>query len=233
MAEVRNIDTRERILDAAERLFMAHGYDGTSMRMITGEAAVNLAAVNYHFGSKEMLMKEVFRRRLGWLNEERLRVLDEMEAPPPAMPLKPSQIVDGFFGTLLRMGERRESWRHHLPAPARPHADRTVGVHPHLLCRRIRRSHRALQGGAVQGAARRAEGGDRLALPFHARRDVVRHRRHRCAERRCRLGNRRQRTYRRGGATAAAPDVLPARRPARAAAAVCNRREAMRPTRAA
>ena len=48
MAEVRSPDTRERILDAAERLFMAHGYEGTSMRQITGEAGVNLAAVNYH-----------------------------------------------------------------------------------------------------------------------------------------------------------------------------------------
>ena len=108
MAEVRNIDTRERILDAAERLFMAHGYDGTSMRQITGEAGVNLAAVNYHFGSKEMLMKEVFRRRLGWLNEERLRVLDELEAAAAGRALKPSQIVDGFFGTLLRMADDQE-----------------------------------------------------------------------------------------------------------------------------
>ena len=105
MAEVRNIDTRERILDAAERLFMAHGYEGTSMRQITGEAAVNLAAVNYHFGSKESLMQEVFRRRLDWLNEERLRVLNEMELAAGENPLKPSQIVDGFFGTLLRMAD--------------------------------------------------------------------------------------------------------------------------------
>jgi len=75
MAEIRNIDTRERILDAAERLFMAYGYDGTSMRQITGEAGVNLAAVNYHFGAKETLMQEVFRRRLNWLNEERMREL--------------------------------------------------------------------------------------------------------------------------------------------------------------
>lgn len=105
MAEVRNIDTRERILDAAERLFMAHGYEGTSMRQITGEAAVNLAAVNYHFGSKESLMQEVFRRRLDWLNEERLRVLNEMEQAAGDNPLKPSQIVDGFFGTLLRMAD--------------------------------------------------------------------------------------------------------------------------------
>ena len=105
MAEVRNIDTRERILDAAERLFMAHGYEGTSMRQITGEAAVNLAAANYHFGSKESLMQEVFRRRLDWLNEERLRVLDEMERTAAGKSLKPSQIVDGFFGTLLRLAD--------------------------------------------------------------------------------------------------------------------------------
>jgi len=105
MTEVRNIDTRERILDAAEHLFMSHGYDGTSMRQITGEAAVNLAAVNYHFGSKESLMQEVFRRRLDWLNEERLRVLDAMEAEAGDKALKPSQIVDAFFGTMLRMAD--------------------------------------------------------------------------------------------------------------------------------
>lgn len=105
MAEIKSIDTRERILDVAERLFMAHGFEGTSMRQITSEAAVNLAAVNYHFGSKESLMQEVFRRRLDWLNEERLRVLDAMEAQAGGKALKPSQIVDAFFGTLLRMAE--------------------------------------------------------------------------------------------------------------------------------
>ena len=105
MAEVRNTDTRERILDVAERLFMAHGYDGTSMRQITGEAGVNLAAVNYHFGSKESLIQEVFRRRLDWLNEERMRVLDHLEAEAGGQPVKPSLIVDAFFGTLLRMAE--------------------------------------------------------------------------------------------------------------------------------
>ena len=45
-------ETRIRILDAAEKLFMEHGFDGTSMRMITSSAKVNLAAVNYHFGSR-------------------------------------------------------------------------------------------------------------------------------------------------------------------------------------
>jgi len=104
MNDTKLIDTRTRILDVAERLFMDGGYEGTSMRQITGEAGVNLAAANYHFGSKEALLHEVFKRRLEWLNKERLRVLDEMEAQAGDQPLKPSQIVDAFFGTLLRMG---------------------------------------------------------------------------------------------------------------------------------
>jgi AcrR family transcriptional regulator len=108
MPEVKPADTRERILDAAERLFMVHGYEGASMRQVTGEAGVNLAAANYHFGSKEAMMQAVFKRRLDALNEERMRVLDEMEANAHGQPLKPSQIVDGFFGTLLRMAEDQQ-----------------------------------------------------------------------------------------------------------------------------
>lgn len=105
MNETRaHTDTRERILDAAERLFMESGYEGTSMRMITGAAEVNLAAVNYHFGSKEALLREVFRRRLAWLNYERLRQLDALEAQAGGEPLKPSVILEAFFGTLLHMG---------------------------------------------------------------------------------------------------------------------------------
>ncbi|MBL8407915.1 MAG: TetR/AcrR family transcriptional regulator [Candidatus Accumulibacter phosphatis] len=98
-------DTRERILDVAERLFMENGYEATSMRTITSAAEVNLAAVNYHFGSKEALLCEVFRRRLAWLNQQRLQALDELEAQAAGAPLKPSQILEAFFGTLLRMGE--------------------------------------------------------------------------------------------------------------------------------
>jgi len=57
-------ETRTRILDAAEELFMLHGFEGTSMRLLTSRAGVNLAAVNYHFGSKDALIEAVFRRRL-------------------------------------------------------------------------------------------------------------------------------------------------------------------------
>jgi len=99
------LDTRARILDIAEHQFMAHGYEGTSMRMITSAAEVNLAAVNYHFGSKEGLLREVFHRRLSWLNSERLAALDALEEQANGAPLKPSQVLEAFFGTLLRIGE--------------------------------------------------------------------------------------------------------------------------------
>ena len=70
------------------------------MRQITSAAGVNLAAVNYHFGSKEALVQAVLKRRLEGVNRERLRLLDELEAA--GGPRQPSQIVDAFFGFLLR-----------------------------------------------------------------------------------------------------------------------------------
>ena len=60
----RSTATKERILDAAEALFMEHGFEATSLRAITAAAGVNLAAVNYHFGSKEELFQAVLTRRL-------------------------------------------------------------------------------------------------------------------------------------------------------------------------
>lgn len=72
--------TRERILDHAERLFAEQGYDRASLRSITEAADVNLAAVNYHFGSKEALVHAVIARRFQPLNEERLALLDALEA---------------------------------------------------------------------------------------------------------------------------------------------------------
>lgn len=69
-------DTKQRILDAAERLFAQNGFPETSMRGITREAKVNLAAVNYHFGTKEALLEAVFERRLVPLNQTRLERLE-------------------------------------------------------------------------------------------------------------------------------------------------------------
>ena len=70
-------DTKEKILDVAERLFADHGFDSTSLRQITAEAGVNLAAVNYHFHSKEALLSAVLQRRLGPVNARRLELLEQ------------------------------------------------------------------------------------------------------------------------------------------------------------
>ena len=74
--------TRERILAAAESLFAQRGFDGASLRQLTAAAGVNLAAVNYHFGSKEKLVEEVFRRRLDALNQRRLAELARVATHP-------------------------------------------------------------------------------------------------------------------------------------------------------
>ncbi|HWU75818.1 MAG TPA: TetR/AcrR family transcriptional regulator [Rhodanobacter sp.] len=76
--------TRERILGAAEQLFAQRGFDGASLRQLTTAAGVNLAAVNYHFGSKEKLVEEVFRRRLDALNGSRMEALARLGADHPA-----------------------------------------------------------------------------------------------------------------------------------------------------
>ncbi len=87
MADTR--DTKERILDAAERIFAKHGFDACSIREITAEACVNLASVHYHFGSKEGLIKAVWERCVGPITEKRLEMLDAVEAAagdnPPSL----------------------------------------------------------------------------------------------------------------------------------------------------
>jgi AcrR family transcriptional regulator len=96
-------DTKDRILDAAERLFAERGYDATSLRAITAEAAVNLAAVNYHFTSKEMLLQALFSRRLSALNRERLERLDacEREAGGKQVPLE--KLLQAFLEPMVRL----------------------------------------------------------------------------------------------------------------------------------
>jgi AcrR family transcriptional regulator len=98
-------ETRTRILDAAEELFMQHGFEGTSMRLLTTRAAVNLAAVNYHFGSKDALIEAVFRRRLDPMNAARLGALEKAESEAAGRPLAPEAIIRAFVGESLRMIE--------------------------------------------------------------------------------------------------------------------------------
>jgi AcrR family transcriptional regulator len=70
------VDTKQRILDTAERLFGEQGFGATSLRNVISNAGVNVAAVHYHFGTKEELLDNVIRRKLEPLNRERLALLD-------------------------------------------------------------------------------------------------------------------------------------------------------------
>lgn len=72
-------ETKDRILDVAERLFADRGYPATSLRDITAEAGVNLASVNYHFGTKEALLAALLERRFAPVNRRRLELLDALE----------------------------------------------------------------------------------------------------------------------------------------------------------
>ena len=98
-------ETRTRILDAAEELFMLHGFEATSMRVLTARAGVNLAAVNYHFGSKHALIEAVFRRRLDPMNTARIAALERLEKEAAGRALPPEAIIRAFVGESLRMIE--------------------------------------------------------------------------------------------------------------------------------
>src|SRR6476661_9403349 len=76
-ADETHAATKAAVFAAAEQLFALHGFQNVSVRDITADAGVNLASVNYHFGSKDSLLFEIFRRRTGELNRERARLLHE------------------------------------------------------------------------------------------------------------------------------------------------------------
>ena len=98
IAEPNPLDTKTRILNAAEKLFGLNGFDATSLRDITAEAQVNLAAVNYHFQSKDSLIDAIIERRLGPVNRRRIEML-EAAGPAPSV----EQIVEAFLAPLLMM----------------------------------------------------------------------------------------------------------------------------------
>ncbi len=101
-------DTKAKILDAAEALFMEHGFEGTSLRQITATAGVNLAAVNYHFGSKDVLVQRVLTRRLDPMNQERLALLTRYENEVAPEPLSCERIHSAMFIPALRLARDRE-----------------------------------------------------------------------------------------------------------------------------
>ncbi|MEA2001225.1 MAG: TetR family transcriptional regulator [Actinomycetota bacterium] len=103
-------DTKSRILDAAEQLFAEHGFDGTSVREITRAADANVAAVHYHFGSKEAVLRGVTDRVAGPINARRRELLDAtVTAAGPGVP-SIELLLDAFVRAdveiLLQLQER-------------------------------------------------------------------------------------------------------------------------------
>jgi len=103
--------TKEKIMDAAEKLFARRGFHGTSVRAITGAAGVDLALVNYHFGSKKQLLTAIIERRGQPLNEERLRRLAEERLRAAPAPPSTEAVVDAFFDPILnRLAHADPGW---------------------------------------------------------------------------------------------------------------------------
>ena len=98
-------ETKEKILDTAQRLIGERGYSATSVRHIVAEAGVNLAAIHYHFGSKEELLAAVIARKAGPVNAERLARLQRFEQEAGACGPTVRQALEAF---LVPMAERAD-----------------------------------------------------------------------------------------------------------------------------
>lgn len=98
---VTTVDTKEQILNVAERLFAEKGFAGTSLRNVIREAGVNIAAVHYHFGSKEELFIAVVRRSAQQIVASQLEELAKYEnlEEPPSL----ENILEAFYGPPLRI----------------------------------------------------------------------------------------------------------------------------------
>src|SRR3954466_12128972 len=93
------VDTKQRILDSAEQLFAHHGFEATSLRTIIADAKVNLAAIHYHYHSKEALIDAVLLRRLEPINRERIEMLDKCGENASL-----EAVLEAFVAPALRFG---------------------------------------------------------------------------------------------------------------------------------
>ena len=140
---------------------MQHGFEGASMRMLTAKAGVNLAAVNYHFGSKHALVEAVFRRRLDAMNTSRIAELERLEKDAGGRPLSPRQIIGAFIGVSLRMLEdAKGGGRNFTRLLGRTYTDPSKQI-------------RALIGGLYAPAMERFKAAFERALPEMPREELI------------------------------------------------------------
>jgi AcrR family transcriptional regulator len=124
-----HFSTKERILAAAELLFAQHGFSETSLREVTSRADVNLAAVNYHFGSKSNLINEVFRRRLDELSSKRLAALSAAERDLPG---QLEAVLAAFIEPALALSLDSQGGSAFVRVIARAYAEKDEGLRQFL-----------------------------------------------------------------------------------------------------
>ncbi|PZP61850.1 MULTISPECIES: TetR/AcrR family transcriptional regulator [Pseudoxanthomonas] len=128
MATGTQFSTKDRILGAAEELFALHGFAGTSLRQVTTRADVNIAAVNYHFGSKENLVNEVFRRRMDVMTAARLGQLEEALKRPGEL----EPILAAFVEPALAMAQDGQGGGAFVRVIARAYAEKNDNLRKFL-----------------------------------------------------------------------------------------------------
>ena len=129
MAKPAHFSTKDRILGAAEELFAQHGFAGTSLRQVTSQADVNIAAVNYHFGSKENLVNEVFRRRMDEMTAARLAQLEQARSTRPG---DLRAVLAAFVEPALAMAQDRQSGGAFVRVIARAYAEKNDNLRKFL-----------------------------------------------------------------------------------------------------
>jgi len=129
MSSTAHFSTKDRILGAAEELFAQFGFTGTSLRQVTSRADVNIAAVNYHFGSKENLVNEVFRRRMDEMTTQRLSALKAALSERPGE-LEP--ILAAFVEPALALAQDRNGGGAFVRVIARAYAEKNDSLRKFL-----------------------------------------------------------------------------------------------------
>ncbi len=140
--------TQDRLLDAAEQLVALKGYANTSLREITAKADANLAAVNYHFGSKENLVAAMLGRRLEPLNKERMSMLDAELDLAQAENRRPAirAVLRAFIEPAIFFFQSRTGGKHFLRMFSRIHADPDDAIRKEFLKHMLPVFQRFLEG---------------------------------------------------------------------------------------
>ena len=121
--------TRQKLLDTAERLFADHGIGAISLREIIRTAGVNVAAIHYHFGSKDELIRAVFSRRISAVNQARLSGLEELREAHGSEPIPLRPLLRAFIAPALALGSDQSSGgKEFFRLVARAHAEPTPVV---------------------------------------------------------------------------------------------------------